>query len=411
MEAEIALLGLALMEPDLSDSWGLTPEHFYDLRCREAWLALSSLRSRNQEVNTVTVWESIDPTHRNAVGGLSFLSQAVESAAPADMAPSYVQVVKDYRERREFSHALATIAGNCMTDGVDATLEKLAALSPERVSVDLATASSLIADVAKKIVDVADGVRVDDSVIPTGIKALDAMVGGVRRGVLTIVAGRPSMGKSSLARTIALRSAIKGLKVHVESLEDTAQSWATRTLSELSGIDLAQLSRNEVPSHARRLLSECHKVLDGAKLTVSDSSSVSTANLSAIVARLKPDLVVVDYLQLLHGVGQDRFDQVNQVVRTLAMVARRHNAAVIAVSQLSRNCESREDKRPMLSDLRESGEIEQAADMVVFCYREHYYRKNSDPAKAELIVSKNKNGPTGAVGVGWRASLASFYDL
>jgi len=262
-----------------------------------------------------------------------------------------------------------------------------------------------------------DGVR-------TGFRELDSMIGGLTNGSLNIIAARPSMGKTSFALTIAQNVALRGegAGVAIFSLEMPAVQLVTRMLCSEARIDMNRLRQGQLTDRDFSRLVDVAGRISEAAILIDDTSDLTLMELRARARRLhaqhKLSLIVIDYLQLMSGPGggknggENRQQEIAQISRGLKGLARELNVPVIALSQLSRAVESRPNKRPMLSDLRESGSIEQDADLVMFIYRDEYYNPHSDKAGiAEIIVGKQRNGPTGVVELQFHAQHVRFNDL
>jgi replicative DNA helicase len=288
--------------------------------------------------------------------------------------------------------------------------------------------------------------------IATGLTDLDQRMGGLQKSDLVIVAGRPGMAKTSLATTIGFNVAQKwrgevmpdghkktvdGGQVGFFSLEMSAEQLATRILSAEAEISSSDIRRGNIHESQFTKLVDASTVLSQIPLYIDDTGGLSVAQLSARARRLKRqkglDLIIIDYLQLLSGssrrANENRVQEMTEITTSLKALAKELEVPIIALSQLSRQVESRDDKRPQLSDLRESGSIEQDADVVIFIYREEYYLKNKEPregtpehlawmeemdkvhGRAELIVGKQRHGPTGTVQVHFTANLTKFSDL
>ena len=256
--------------------------------------------------------------------------------------------------------------------------------------------------------------------VPTGFTDLDKLTAGFQRSDLVVIAGRPSMGKTSLALNIAEYVAIhESLPVGIFSLEMSKEQLVLRLLSARAGISSHQLRTGYFRSEEWIRLTNAAGALSGAPIFIDDTPAISVMEMRAKARRLKNEfglaMLVIDYLQLARGYHnpESRQQEISQISRSLKALAKELAVPVVALSQLSRAVEQREDKRPMLSDLRESGAIEQDADLVLFIFREEFYRPNKPEAKgvAEVIVGKHRNGPTGRVNLAFLSELARFASL
>src|SRR5437879_2153154 len=255
--------------------------------------------------------------------------------------------------------------------------------------------------------------------IPTGFHDLDRMTGGFKDSDLIIVAGRPSMGKTSLALNIALFSALEHKKaIAIFSLEMSKEQLTERLLTEQAQIDVQRMHRGQLSEAEFDRISNALGPLGEASIYIDDTPAMDelTLQLKARQAKMRHniDMIVVDYLQLMHGRSRgddNRVQEVSSSSREIAGLARELRVPVIAISQLSRAPEQRPDKRPILSDLRESGAIEQDSDLVMFLYRPEYYKSDERPGIAEVIVAKHRNGPTGMIELKFRRDHTRFYNL
>jgi replicative DNA helicase len=250
----------------------------------------------------------------------------------------------------------------------------------------------------------------------TGLDALDAYLGGIQPGVVTVLGGRPSMGKSALARTIAQNASAAGFGVHVFSLEDVRGAYARRALADIGRVDLHRVNTLQLAGgDIGRLDYAAQQLAQHTRWLVDDVAGVSASQIGMKVRQHivenRTRLVVVDYVQIMREPDARRGDKRVQValsVEGLHELARRENVAVLLVSQLNRKLEERDDKRPQMSDLREAGELEQIADAILFCYRDDVYNPDGPKGRAEVIVAKNKHGRPGTAMLVWDASTATY---
>ena len=255
--------------------------------------------------------------------------------------------------------------------------------------------------------------------LTTGFKQIDEMTAGLQPGNLVIIAGRPGMGKTAFALNIAERSAINaGASVLIFSIEMPAEEIGQRLISMHGRIESEKLKKGNLDVSDWENINYALNALNGTKIVIDSTQSITVTEMRNKCRRLKLeqglDLVVVDYLQLMKGDdrSENRQQEISDISRSLKALARELQAPVIALSQLSRACETRTDHRPMLSDLRESGAIEQDADVVMFLYRDDYYNKDTDhPNEAEVIIAKQRNGPIGTVNLLWRPEYTKFVNM
>ena len=255
--------------------------------------------------------------------------------------------------------------------------------------------------------------------VPTGLTDLDKLLGGLQRSDMVVMAGRPGMGKTSLALSIALQAARRLHKrIALFSLEMSDEQLVQRLISAETGIDSQRLRLGDIKEDEWPTFIQATNLLAGTSVFIDDTPAISALELRAKARRLHAehglDLLIVDYLQLMRGDSrsENRQQEISYISRSIKALARELNIPILALSQLSRQVESRHDKRPMLSDLRESGSIEQDADVVLFIYRDDVYNQDSEfPNIAEIIVSKHRSGPTGIFSVYFKKHLAQFVDL
>ncbi|MDD3288993.1 MAG: replicative DNA helicase [Alphaproteobacteria bacterium] len=463
-EAEQALLGALLVNNTAFDKIGdfLRPEHFYDPVHGRIYEAISVLISRGQIADTKTLhglFEN-DPTLAS-VGGAQYLADLASSVITIINTLDYGQLIHDLHLRRK----LIELGEDVVNDAYRHDLEEPANKQIERTEqrlFDLAQTGELDRGFVKleksllvslKIAE--DAYKRDSHVtgVTTGLRDMDRKMGGLQKSDLVILAGRPSMGKTALATNIAFNAAKswhetngkEGAAVAFFSLEMSSEQLATRLLGEHSSVPSDKIRRGEIKAEDFTKFIEATKILSRVPLYIDDTPGLSVASLRTRARRLKrlvPNLglIVIDYLQLLHGSGKkedNRVQEVSEITRGLKGLAKELEVPVLALSQLSRAVESRDDKRPQLSDLRESGSIEQDADVVMFVYREEYYHSRSEPTQrqdenedkfnqrhqrwmergdqvrniAEVLIAKQRHGPIGTVDLHFDGQFTRFSDL
>jgi replicative DNA helicase len=280
---------------------------------------------------------------------------------------------------------------------------------------------SLVVSLLDRVQEMADNPN-DVTGVPTGFYDLDRLTAGFQAGDLVVLAARPSMGKTALAINIAEHVALnEGLPVAVFSMEMGAAQLAVRVVGSIGRIDQSHLRTGKLTDDEWPRLSEAIERLRNVSLHIDESAGLNSAQLRANARRLarkcgKLGLIVVDYLQLMSGTdsdGENRATELGEISRGLKTLAKELQCPVIALSQLNRSVESRPDKRPMMSDLRESGAIEQDADIIMFIYRDEYYTKDAckEPGVAEIIIAKQRNGPTGTVKLAFLRNITKFESL
>ena len=432
LDAEASVLGSVLLDSEVLDRLEglLSADAFYKEAHRKIWEAMVALRARHDPVDLVTLSEELrQGGELENVGGLSYLVGLSEHTPTAAYADYYGRIVAEKWILRK----LIATAGEAMRMAYDeeGSLEeildkagrKVLEVSTQGARSDFRSMKELVHETFERIQLLyenkgqVDGVR-------TGFRELDSMIGGLTNGSLNIIAARPSMGKTSFALTIAQNVALRGegAGVAIFSLEMPAVQLVTRMLCSEARIDMNRLRQGQLTDRDFSRLVDVAGRISEAAILIDDTSDLTLMELRARARRLhaqhKLSLIVIDYLQLMSGPGggknggENRQQEIAQISRGLKGLARELNVPVIALSQLSRAVESRPNKRPMLSDLRESGSIEQDADLVMFIYRDEYYNPHSDKAGiAEIIVGKQRNGPTGVVELQFHAQHVRFNDL
>jgi replicative DNA helicase len=392
--------------------------------------ALLSLSDRSEPVDLILLRDELKRRGQfEQVGGIEYLMSLPDSVPSPANAIHYAKIVRDKAMLRN----LITVAGqinNLAYDGTGAVAEimeeaeqKIFEVTQEKISGQAEVMRSIIHSVFESI-DQRDGSVVTG--VPTGFLELDDLTGGLQRGEMIVIAARPSMGKTALALNIAEHVGAdnigedgKGLGVAVFSLEMASQQLAERMLCGRGHVDSHQLRRGTISDDDHVKLHHAAGELEQSPIFVDDSPGLTPLELRGKARRLKLQhdiqLVVVDYLQLMYVPGaESRQMEVSTISRHIKALARELNIPVIVMSQLNRGPEGREDHRPRMSDLRESGAIEQDADVVMMLHREDYYHKEPDydPTNtAELIIAKQRNGPTGTVNLSWQGAYTRFENL
>ncbi len=423
-EAEEAVIGAVLLNPEAYyDVAGiLEAEDFYIHRNRWVWQAIERLQQARMALDVVTLSEELDQQGQLAeIGGSAYLTSLITAVPSAMHAEAYARIVEETAVRRRMLEAANQIARLAFDEetGLDAVMgdaeKAIFGISNRRLTRDMEPIRVTLSEYYDRISELA---KMDAEIrgVPTGFIDLDRLLGGLQPSDLLIVAGRPGMGKTGFALSVAKNAALTHKKhVAIFSLEMANEQLVQRLLAQETGIDsqrlrTGKLEPDEWPTftHAIEVLSDTHIFLD-------DTPGITPLQLLTKCRRLHMeynlDLVIVDYLQLMSGGmrSENRVQEVSFISRQLKILARELNVPVLAAAQLSRAVEQRADKRPVLSDLRESGSLEQDADIVMFIYRPEMYE--DDPAKqnlAEIIVAKHRNGPIGSVQLIFRKNLAKF---
>ncbi len=425
LEAEQAVLGSILIDSRcVADVIGiLRPEDFYLPQNKDIYETIYTMFNFSQTIDPVTVLEKMREMGVHQDNSRDYILQLMEITPTAANAVRYANIVRDKAMLRGLGEAAHDISETVYTQlGTPAEIlenaeKKIYALRKGERGDSL----EHIGTVLHKVFDRLTELSQSDSLIPglsTGLQDLDSKINGLNRSDLLLVAARPAMGKSAFALNLAVNVAKKYKKtVAVFNLEMSREQLALRLLASESFIDMQKLATGKLSEEEWGKLCMASASLSQTDIRIDDNPTVTVADINAKCRRLDNlGLVVIDYLQLMNGSGygkggDNRVTVVGEISRALKIMAKELNIPVICLSQLSRAVESRTDKRPILSDLRESGAIEQDADSVMFLYRDEYYHENSeDKGLAECIVAKNRHGETGTVKLQWFGPYQTFTD-
>jgi replicative DNA helicase len=426
IEAEEAVLGALLIDPDaiIRVATVLRPEDFY--REKHGWIydVDLGLHERREPIDFLTVCEELENRNQLVeVGGPAFITSLINAVPTSVHAEYYAHIVERTATLRRLIDAASQIAvlGYQETDDVDEVVDHaeqiLFGVSQRRIARDLVPIKQVLSEYYDRI-EYLTRHRGEMIGIPTGFGDIDKLLGGLQRSDLIILAARPSVGKSSLALTIAHNAAKKhNQRIALFSLEMSSEQVVQRLISAETRIDSQRLRRGEIAEDEWGRFMKATGDLADTLFFIDDTPGISALELRTKARRLHAefglDLIVVDYLQLMRGDtrSENRVQEVSYISRALKALARELNVPVLALSQLSRGVESRTDKIPILSDLRESGSLEQDADVVVFIYRDEMYNENTERKNiADVIVAKHRNGPTGKVALYFQKELALFRE-
>jgi replicative DNA helicase len=462
IEAEQALLGAILVNNDAYDrvSDFLKPEHFAEELHRRIYEVAGQLIRAGKLATVVTLKTFLGDIELPAgVTIQAYLARLAAEATTIINAEDYGRTVHDLAVRRD----LIVIGEDIVNTAFDSPIDSSPRQQIEEAERKLYSIAEIgrydggfqrFSDALTIAIDVANAAYMRDghlSGMATGLKDLDEKMGGLQKSDLIIVAGRPGMGKTALATNIAFniakayrfeiepdgsRKAVNGGIVGFFSLEMSAEQLATRVIAEQSGVASYKIRRGDIMEDDFRRITDAAREMQSIPFFIDQTGGISIAQLTARARRLKRqkglDLLVVDYLQLLSGSrsrSENRVQELTEITTGLKALAKELQVPIMALSQLSRQVESRDDKRPQLSDLRESGSIEQDADVVLFVYREEYYLRNREPregteehitwmaemervhGRAEAIIGKQRHGPTGMVPLAFEAEVTRFSNL
>jgi replicative DNA helicase len=425
--AEKSILATVFFSPDVFDTVmsRVTVEDFFSNANREVFAAMHALHVEGKVISRHSVADGLQRAGLlESVGGLAYLSDLADYQSSPAALEYLLGTVKDKALQRR----LVDLARGLMEEGLSARSSveellsdadaRLSSLLQEKYQPTYYRMPDIVEDVYKEI---QARLKSGDSVlgIKTGFVDLDDRMSGLHKSNLIILAARPSMGKTALALNIASNVALQGKKnVVIFSLEMSRHELALRMLACEARVDARRVHEGRLGGGEMTLFIEAFKRMLHASIIVDDTPALTILDLRARARRLKKeglcDLILVDYLQMIRGSGRtdSREQEISEISRMLKAIAKELEVPVVALSQLNRTLEARKDKRPQLSDLRESGAIEQDADVIVFIYRDEYYVKNStDKGKAELIIGKQRSGPIGTVKVQFTPAFTRFDNL
>jgi len=433
IEAESSVLGSLLLD---NTAWDRVADLIAESDCyrREHQLifgAIAALINANKPADVITVFEHLSSQGRaDEVGGLNYLNALAQYVPSAGNIRRYAEIVRERAILRKLISASDEIAGSAFKPKgrpvaviLDEAEQKIFHIGEEgsRLKQGFQSMDSLVVKLLDRVQEMADHPN-DITGVPTGFIDLDRMTSGLQAGDLVVLAARPSMGKTALAINIAEHVALnEGLPVAVFSMEMGAAQLAVRIVGSIGRIHQSHLRTGKLNDDEWPRLTEAIEKLRHVSLHIDETPGLSIAELRANARRLarqcgKLGLIVVDYLQLMSAGSsgdENRATELGEISRGLKMLAKELQCPVIALSQLNRSVETRTDKRPMMSDLRESGAIEQDADIIMFIYRDEYYTKDAckEPGVAEIIIGKQRNGPTGTVKLTFLNVLTRFESM
>jgi len=430
IEAEQAVLGGLMLDNQALDKVAtkLTEEDFYRADHRLLYRTILELDRRNSPYDVLTLAEALKAIDElDKAGGEVYLFELAKNTPSASNIGAYADIVRERSVARQLINIANEIADNAFNPAGRSTSElldeaerKVFAIAEKRVHQG---GPANIRELLTKAVDRIDTLfQADESFIglPTGFTDFDEMTSGLQGSDLIIIAGRPSMGKTTYAMNIAEHAAIKGDKpVLVFSMEMPGDSLAMRMLSSLGRIDQHRVRTGKLSDEDWPRITSAVSMLSEAKMFIDDTPALSPGEMRTRARRLVKDhgplgLIVIDYLQLMQipGHKENRTLEISEISRSLKALAKELNVPVIALSQLNRALEQRADKRPLMSDLRESGSIEQDADLIIFIYRDEVYHEDSpDKGTAEIILAKHRNGPIGKVRLTFLGQYTRFENF
>lgn len=426
-EAELSVIGSVLSDmPCVAASAEIIkPEDFYYAANREIYSVVMELFNENIPVDIVTVSDRLNQADKlDGIGGIGYLSAAVTGVPTTGNVEHYARIIKEKAILRRLIRASNLISEMAYTE--DGEIKNILDQS-EQAIFDVSSSKE-----SKDIVPIQDVLMtayqdmVENSInqgkitgVPTGFDELNNRTGGLHGGELIIVAGRPGMGKSSFAVNIAESAAIHdNISVAIFNLEMSKTMLVNRILCSQAIVDSKKIQLGDFDSEDWQQIGNVVDKIAMAPMYIDDTAAITVSEIRAKCRRLKQSknlgLIIIDYLQLIQGNsrGDNRQQEITEISRSLKILAKELDVPVIALSQLSRTVETRSDKRPILADLRESGAIEQDADIVIFLYRDDYYNEDSKEKNiAECIIAKHRSGSTGKFKLGWQGKYTKFVNI
>lgn len=428
LEAEQAVLGAVLLDGDalVTAMERIGSEDFYGTKHQYIFEAMIELAEANDPVDLVTLTNRLqDKQQLEQIGGVSYLTQLANSVPTAANVDYYAQIIEEKSLMRRLIRAASQIASTGYTSS-EAVGSLLSDAEQRIMEISQRRSNSGFVSIRDVLMEVFDRVEFlyqhkgGATGIASGFRDLDKMTSGFQRSDLIIVAARPSVGKTAFALNIAQNVGVREKEtVAIFSLEMGASQLVQRMICAEANVDANRLRTGFLENDDWEKMTMAIGTMAEANIYIDDSPAVTVADIRAKCRRLKKEkglgMILIDYLQLIHGrgkAGDNRQQEVSEISRTLKQIARELEVPVIALSQLSRGVEQRQDKRPMMSDLRESGSIEQDADIVAFLYRDDYYNQETEKKNIiEIIIAKQRNGPVGTVELAFLKNYNKFVSL
>lgn len=425
-EAERSVLGAAMLDKDVLSEIleEVKAEDFYSENHKEIFQAIWELYRENSPVDMLTVCEELKRRKAlDMVGGRAYIANLTAEVPSTANAAEYAKIVAEKATLRQMIKTSEDITEKGYEAKMDAAEildyaeSGIFSIAQRRQKNDYAKIQDVLLE-NLRIIDEASKNKDKIVGIPTGFKELDEKTSGLQRSDLVIVAARPAMGKTAFALNIAQQSAVKaGSSVIIFSLEMGKEQLGQRLLAMQARVEMQKLKQGDLDRTDWDRISMAANDLNGTKIVIDDTPGISLMEMRNKCRRLKAeqglDLIVVDYLQLMKfdGKADSRQQEISAISRNMKLLAREMDCPVIVLSQLSRAPEQRPDKRPILSDLRESGSIEQDADIVIFLYRDDYYNPETEtPGVCEINIAKHRSGPTGKIELTWVSRYTKFSD-
>ena len=428
VEAEQAVLGAILLDSVtiITVMELLRPEDFYREAHQRIYEAMVDLNGDNEPIDLITLTTRLQAKQQlGEVGGIQYLTELASAVPTAANVQYYAKIVEEKSMLRRLIRTATEIVANGYTGAEDVAQllseaeSRILEISNRKSSTGFVSIRDVLMEVFERV-ETLYNQRGTTTGIPSGFPDLDRMTAGFQRSDLIIVAARPSVGKTAFALNVAQNVAVRAKEtVAIFSLEMSAAQLVQRIICAEANVDAGRIRTGALEGDDWEKLTMAIGTLSEAEIYIDDTPAITVADIRAKCRRLKKEkglgMILIDYLQLIAGrgkAGENRQQEVSEISRTLKQIARELEVPVIALSQLSRGVEQRQDKRPMMSDLRESGSIEQDADIVAFLYRDDYYDKESEKKNIiEIIIAKQRNGPVGTVELVFLKNFNKFVSL
>ena len=424
VESEQSILGSILLDKDaiITVTETIQPEDFYKEAHKIIYECMLKLNSKNEPIDLITLTEELKKQDSlENIGGISYITSLSTIVPTTTNVKYYADIVKEKSVLRK----LIKVSNDILNSGYDNSVKveeileqaekKIFDISQEKSSEDFKSINSVLMDTYDMIEKLYTN-KEEITGITTGFDDLNKKINGLQRTDLILVAARPAMGKTAFSLNLVQNAALKGnASVAVFSLEMSKEQLVQRMLSAQSNVELKKIKTGNLDENDWPRIIDAMSVLSNANIYIDDTPGIKMSELRSKCRKLKIekglDFVLIDYLQLMEGEGnnENRQQEISKISRSLKIIAKELNCPVVALSQLSRAPEQRSDHRPMLSALRESGSIEQDADIVMFLYRDEYYHPDSERKNiGEIIISKNRHGETGSVELVWLGEIQKF---
>ena len=426
IEAEKSVLGSMMIDKNVIAQAVeiLSAEDFYRDAHKYIFKSIVEMYQRDEPIDEITLLEHLKSTDRlEKSGGISYITEIGSSVLTTANVKSYIKIVEDKATLRKLIDSSTKIIESCYNNQddvekvIDVAEQKIFDLAEKKSSSDFEPLSDILERGFEQIETLFNN-KGEVTGVGSGFKDLDDLTSGFQKGDMILIAARPSMGKTTFALNIAEHAALReGKSVVIFSLEMSKEQLAYKLLCSEANVDMLKLRTGNLEDKDWENIARASGPLSSAKIYIDDTAGVSIMEMRSKCRRLKIeygiDLILIDYLQLMSGSGEEsRQQEVSEISRNIKAIAKEMQCPVIALSQLSRAPEQRADRRPMLSDLRESGSIEQDADLVMFLYRDEYYNKETEEKNvAECIIAKQRNGPVGNVKLAWIGQFSKFGNL